>query len=87
MTSNIFQIGFGGEPIVSQDGKSLEGVGETRLTTGTMYTDKLFTGQRDTGLGIYDYDAALSVPLSPRIIRGPLLSNQRPLANDAINQP
>ena len=51
MTSNIFQIGFGGEPIVSQDGKSLEGVGETRLSTWTIYTDKLFTGQRDVGLG------------------------------------
>jgi len=23
--------------------------GETRLTTGTIYTDKLFTGQRDMG--------------------------------------
>jgi YD repeat-containing protein len=27
--------------------------GETRFTTGTMLIDKLFTGQRDTGLGIY----------------------------------
>ena len=24
--------------------------GETRLSTGTIYTDKLYTGQRDTGL-------------------------------------
>jgi uncharacterized protein RhaS with RHS repeats len=32
--------------------------GETRLTTGTIYTDKLFTGQREmTGLGIYHYGA------------------------------
>ena len=32
--------------------------GETRLTTGTMYTDQLFTGQREiTGLGIYHYEA------------------------------
>jgi len=25
--------------------------GETRISTGTIYTDKLFTGQRDMGLG------------------------------------
>jgi YD repeat-containing protein len=32
--------------------------GETRLTTGTIYTDKLFTGQREmAGLGIYHYQA------------------------------
>ena len=32
--------------------------GETRFTTGTMYTDKLYTGQREmTGLGIYHYEA------------------------------
>jgi RHS repeat-associated protein len=32
--------------------------GETRLTTGTIYTDKLFTGQREmAGLGIYSYGA------------------------------
>jgi hypothetical protein len=32
--------------------------GETRFTTGTMYTDKLFTGQREiSGLGIYRFDA------------------------------
>jgi RHS repeat-associated protein len=32
--------------------------GETRFTTGSMYTDKLFTGQREiTGLGIYHYGA------------------------------
>ena len=30
--------------------------GESRLT-GTMLTDKLFTGQRDVGLGIYHYGA------------------------------
>jgi hypothetical protein len=35
-----------------------EGVGETRLVTGTMNTDKLFTGQREiAGLGIYHYGA------------------------------
>lgn len=32
--------------------------GETRFTTGTIYTDKLFTGQREmAGLGIYHYQA------------------------------
>ncbi len=32
--------------------------GETRLTTGTMYTDKLYTGQREMAdLGIYHYNA------------------------------
>lgn len=32
--------------------------GETRFTTGTMQTDKLFTGQRAmAGLGIYHYGA------------------------------
>jgi len=32
--------------------------GETRLTTGTIFTDKLFTGQREmAGLGIYHYGA------------------------------
>jgi RHS repeat-associated protein len=31
--------------------------GETRFTSGTIYTDKLFTGQRDVGLGIYHYGA------------------------------
>jgi len=36
--------------------------GETRVTTGTIYTDKLFTGQRDTGLGIYDYKARMYSP-------------------------
>jgi RHS repeat-associated protein len=32
--------------------------GETRLSTGTIYTDRLFTGQREiTSLGIYHYGA------------------------------
>ena len=32
--------------------------GESRLTTGSMITDKLFTGQQEiTGLGIYNYGA------------------------------
>src|SRR5574341_690942 len=34
--------------------------GEPRLTA-TMLTDKLFTGQRDTGLGIYHYGARFRV--------------------------
>ena len=36
--------------------------GETRLTTGTMMTDRLYTGQRDTGLGIYYYNARFYSP-------------------------
>lgn len=32
--------------------------GETRFTSGTIYTDKLYTGQREmSGLGIYHYHA------------------------------
>jgi RHS repeat-associated protein len=42
--------------------------GETRLTTGTIYTDKLFTGQRDTGLGIYHYGARFYSPKIGRFI-------------------
>jgi len=37
--------------------------GETRLTTGTIYTDRLFTGQREmAGLGIYHYNARFYSP-------------------------
>jgi hypothetical protein len=45
--------------------------GETRFTTGTMYTDKLYTGQREmrrpepvegTGLGIYHHGARFYSP-------------------------
>jgi RHS repeat-associated protein len=37
--------------------------GETRFTTGTMLTDKLYTGQREiTGLGIYHYGARFYSP-------------------------
>ena len=73
----IFSFGFGGEPIASRDGESLEGVGDeqryypyggTRLTTGTIYTDKLFTGQRDTGLGIYDFHARFYSPKLGRFL-------------------
>jgi len=43
--------------------------GETRFTTGTMYTDKLFTGQREiTGLGIYHYGARFYSPKLGRFI-------------------
>jgi len=60
---------FGGEPIESPDGESLEGVGETRLTTGTIFTDKLFTGQREmAGLGIYHYQARFYSPKLGRFL-------------------
>jgi len=37
--------------------------GATRFTSGTIYTDKLFTGQREiTGLGIYHYQARFYSP-------------------------
>ena len=36
--SNLY-CGFGGAPIESRDGESLEGVAETRITTGTIFTD------------------------------------------------
>jgi len=43
--------------------------GETRLTTGTIYTDKLFTGQREmTGLGIYHYGARFYSPKIGRFL-------------------
>ncbi|MEW6085135.1 MAG: RHS repeat-associated core domain-containing protein [Chloroflexota bacterium] len=43
--------------------------GETRLTTGTLYTDKLFTGQREmAGLGIYHYGARFYSPKLGRFL-------------------
>jgi RHS repeat-associated protein len=43
--------------------------GETRLTTGTIFTDKLFTGQREmTGLGIYHYNARFYSPKLGRFL-------------------
>jgi len=43
--------------------------GETRFTTGTMNTDKLFTGQREqTGLGIYYYGARFYSPKLGRFL-------------------
>ncbi|HEX6268774.1 MAG TPA: RHS repeat-associated core domain-containing protein [Anaerolineales bacterium] len=37
--------------------------GETRLTTGSIFTDRLFTGQREmAGLGIYHYNARFYSP-------------------------
>jgi RHS repeat-associated protein len=43
--------------------------GETRFTTGTMFTDKLYTGQREiTGLGIYDYQARYYSPKLGRFL-------------------
>ena len=43
--------------------------GETRFTTGTIFTDKLFTGQREiTGLGIYHYNARFYSPKIGRFL-------------------
>jgi RHS repeat-associated protein len=43
--------------------------GETRLTTGAMHTDKLFTGQRQiTELGIYHYQARFYSPKLGRFL-------------------
>ncbi len=58
--------------------------GETRLTTGIIYTDRLFTGQREiTGLGIYHFNARFYSPklgkfLSPDTII-PSLGNPQSL--------
>jgi RHS repeat-associated protein len=43
--------------------------GETRFMTGTMQTDKLFTGQREmAGLGIYNYGARFYSPKLGRFL-------------------
>ena len=43
--------------------------GETRLATGSMYTDKLFTSQREmAGLGIYHYGARFYSPKLGRFL-------------------
>ena len=43
--------------------------GETRVTTGTIYTDQLFTGQREmAGLGIYHYGARFYSPKLGRFL-------------------
>ena len=43
--------------------------GETRVTTGTIPTDKLFTGQHEiTGLGIYHYGARFYSPKLGRFL-------------------
>ena len=44
--------------------------GETRLSTGSILTDKLYTGQREiTGLGIYHYQARFYSPKLGRFIQ------------------
>jgi RHS repeat-associated protein len=43
--------------------------GETRLSTGTIFTDRLFTGQREmAGLGIYHYGARFYSPKLGRFL-------------------
>ena len=43
--------------------------GETRVTTGTIFTDRLFTGQREmAGLGIYHYGARFYSPKLGRFL-------------------
>jgi len=43
--------------------------GETRLTTGSIFTDKLFTGQRElAGLDIYHYGARFYSPKLGRFL-------------------
>ena len=43
--------------------------GEARLTIGTLYTDRLFTGQRDmAGLGVYHYGARFYSPKLGRFL-------------------
>ena len=43
--------------------------GETRFTTGSMFTDKLFTGQREmVGLGIYHFNARFYSPKLGRFL-------------------
>jgi len=43
--------------------------GETRLTTGSIFTDQLFTGQREmTGLGIYHFNARFYSPKLGRFL-------------------
>jgi RHS repeat-associated protein len=44
--------------------------GETRISTGSMFTDRLYTGQRDmASLGIYDYAARFYGPGLGRFIQ------------------
>jgi len=43
--------------------------GETRLATGNMFTDRLFTGQREiSGLGIYQFGARFYSPTMGRFL-------------------
>jgi RHS repeat-associated protein len=42
--------------------------GETRLATGSMVTDKLYTGQRQDSIGLYDFHARFYDPYLNRFI-------------------
>ena len=49
--------------------------GETRLTTGTIYTDKLFTGHREmTGLGIDHYGTRFYSPKTGRLLSADIIA-------------
>ena len=50
-----------GEPVTAAEARYYP-FGAARLSTSSMLTDKLYTGQRDTGLGIYYYGARFYSP-------------------------
>jgi len=48
--------------------------GETRFTAGTIYTDRLFTGQQEmAGLGIYNYGARFYSPKLGRFLSADII--------------
>ena len=66
---------LGSASVVTDTGGNIVGedryypFGGTRFTTGTMLTDKLFTGQRAlAGLGIYNYGARFYSPYINRFL-------------------
>ena len=60
--------------------------GETRFTTGTIYTDRLFTGQREmAGLGIYHFNARFYSPKLGRFLSADTLVSN-PLNPQTLNR-